>query len=62
MVSIDQIRAVLARQGEPPVKAAAASASDAALHAAVVASGEVTHLRRSYFLTRLGNATLDPLR
>ncbi|KAL4443420.1 hypothetical protein ABPG75_011157 [Micractinium tetrahymenae] len=62
VVSIDQVRAVLARQGEPPVKAAAATASDAALHAAVIASGEVMHLRKSYFVAKLGNATLDPLR
>ena len=107
---------MLARQVEPAERAVAGSASDAALHGAVTASGEVgcgwrvmggacgvlysrvgcillcdvpspigscavcspslrsqtatspflppqvTHVRKSYFPTRLGNAALDPLR
>ena len=62
MVSIDQIRAVLAHSQEAALKNVAAGSSDAALHGAVTASGEITHLRQSYFATKLGNAALDPLR
>ncbi|EFN57906.1 hypothetical protein CHLNCDRAFT_141955 [Chlorella variabilis] len=62
VVNIDAIRGMLARQGGAAVKALAEGASDAALHQAVLASGEITHLRKSYFPTRLGNTALDPLR
>ncbi|PSC72452.1 DNA-directed RNA polymerase III subunit RPC5 [Micractinium conductrix] len=62
VVSIDQIRAVLAHSQEAALKNVAAGSSDAALHGAVTASGEITHLRQSYFATKLGNAALDPLR
>lgn len=62
VVNIDQIRAVLSRHADAAVKSAASSVADLALHQAVLASGEITHLRKSYFPARLGNATLDPLR
>lgn len=62
MSNLEAIRNLLARHADPAIKQLAGGASDAALHAAVIASGEVTHLRKAYFATRLGNAALDPLR
>ena len=62
VVQIDTIRLTLLKCQHAALKGVAGGASDAALHAAVLASGDVTHLRKSYFATRLGNAALDPLR
>lgn len=62
MANIDAVRNMLARHPDAAIKAIAGGASDAALHGAVLASGQVTHLRKSYFATKLGNAVLDPLR
>ena len=62
VANLEAIRNLLARHSDAAIKLLAAGAPDAALHAAVVADGRVTHLRKSYFATRLGNATLDPLR
>jgi hypothetical protein len=39
-----------------------ASASDAALHRALVASGDVLCIRKTYLLRTLGNPAMDPLR
>lgn len=62
MANLEQLRSVLGRDADPTIKALAGAASDASLHAALISDGLVTHLRRSYFPTRLGNPTLDPLR
>jgi hypothetical protein len=62
VVQLDTIRLTLLKCQDTALKSVAGGASDASLHAAVLASGEVTHLRKSYFATRLGNTTLDPLR
>ena len=40
----------------------AADAADSVLHAAIMASGSVLHMRGRYMLARLGDGRVDPFR
>lgn len=63
VLSLDNIRAMMLNlHSQPALKRAAETISDPALHAAIVASGEIVSIRKSYTLRVTNNPTTDPLR
>ena len=63
VLSLDNIRAMLMNlPSQPVLKRVGETASDPALHAAIVATGEIVSIRQSYALRVTNNPTTDPLR
>jgi DNA-directed RNA polymerase-3 subunit RPC5 len=63
VLSLDNIRALLRNvQTHSVLNRAGETASDVALHKAVMEAGDFVCIRKSYTLKNTGNATVDPLR